>query len=179
MKTFNSPFRQRVVMKILHVPIILLLVTGLVAFSGCTATGPTPPATVLTPEPVTPLTTATIVTALPVNELARIKVDHFGLNPATENVYEFVGTLHVSGGPYQSVKVILRYPDTQEYVADMGGMGGSNATLKPFSLFPDNHYMGTNPDKIVVLDGKGYSTVYRYDNGDLVWIATAGDLILP
>ncbi|MDD1685144.1 MAG: hypothetical protein LUQ19_04550 [Methanoregula sp.] len=152
---------------------IPILLAGLVAFSGCASTtGPTPPATVITPEPITPVKTTTLITPLPANEIARIKVDHFGMNPSTETVYEFVGTLMVSGGPYQSVQVILRYPDSQEYAFDLGGMGGSNQTLKPFSLFPADRYKGTNPEKIISLDGKRYATEYRYENGLIAWIAT-------
>ncbi len=159
---------------------ILILLAVLAAFSGCTATtGPTPQATVMTPEPVTPLRTATLITALPVNEIARIKVDHFGMNPATENVFEFIGKLQVSGGPYQSVQVILRYPDTQEYAYDLGGMGGSNETLKPFFLYPDERYKGTNPEKIIVLDGKQYGTKYHTENLLDYWIANADNVISP
>ena len=160
--------------------ILFLILALLAVFCGCTATtGPTPPATVLTLEPITPLKTTTLITPLPVNEVARIKVDHFGLNPATENVYEFVGTLQVDKGPYNSVQVVLRYPDTQEYSYDLGGMGGSNQTLKSFSLFPADRYMGTNPEKVIVLDGKRYGTEYRYENGVLAWIATSTTLLSP
>jgi hypothetical protein len=160
--------------------ILFLILAMLAVFSGCTATtGPTPLATVITPEPITPVKTTTLVTPLPVSEIARIKVDHFGMNPATESIYEFVGTLQVNKGPYQSVQVILRYPDSQEYAYDMGGMGGSNATLRQFSLFPADRYKGTNPEKIIALDGKRYGTVYRYEDGVLVWIATPDNLVSP
>jgi hypothetical protein len=160
--------------------ILLLLLTGLLAFAGCTATtGPTPAATVMTPEPLTPLTTTTPNTPLPVGEVARIKVDHFGMNPATDSIYEFVGKIQVNGGPYQSVLVILRYPDSQEYVYDAGGMGGANATLKPFFLYPADRYKGTNPEKIIDLDGKKYGTVYDYVNGIVVWIAKTDNVVSP
>lgn len=159
---------------------ILLLTALLLAFSGCTATtGPAPQAAVLTPEPITPVRTATPVTPLPASEIARIKVDHFGMNPSTETIYEFVGTVQVNKGPYQSVQVILRYPDSQEYAYDLGGMGGSNRTIKEFSLFPDDRYKGTNPEKIIVLDGKQYATVYRYENGTLAWVAMTGSPSFP
>ena len=95
--------------------ILLVLLAGLAAFSGCTGTpGAFPPTTVMTPDTITPLTTATLVTRLPSNEIARIKVDHFGMNPATESIYEFVGRVQVNDGVYQSVQVTLRYPDSQE-----------------------------------------------------------------
>jgi hypothetical protein len=58
-------------------------------------------------------------------------------------------------------------------------MGGSNVTLKPFFLYPDNRYMGTNAEKIIALDGKRYDTIYRYEDGVLVWIATADTVVTP
>jgi hypothetical protein len=159
---------------------IILILAGLLAFSGCTATtGPTPQAAVMTPEPLTPVKTTTLITPLPANEIARIKVDHFGMNPSTESIYEFVGKTQVNGGPYQSVQVILRYPDSQEYTYDLGGMGGSNATIKPFSLFPADRYKGTNPEKIIALDSKQYGTVYRNENMVDFWIAKADNMISP
>lgn len=158
--------------------IFLLILAGLVAFSGCTSlTGPVPQTTVMTPDTITPVKTTTLVTPLPVNEVARITVDHFGMNPSTETVYEFVGKVQVDDGVYQSVQVILRYPDTQEYTYDAGGMGGANATLKPFYLYPADRYKGTNPGKIIALDGKRYGTVYNYDKGVTTWIATADKLL--
>jgi hypothetical protein len=40
--------------------------------------------------------------------------------------------------------------------------------------------MGTNPEKIIALDGKRYSTVYRPENGvSAAWIATTDTLISP
>jgi hypothetical protein len=77
------------------------------------------------------------------------------------------------------VQVILRYPDSQEYAYDAGGMGGSNATVRSFFLYPSDHYRGTNPEKIIALDGKRYATIYRYENGVLAWIATPDSLISP
>lgn len=160
--------------------ILILFLAVMVAFCGCTATtGPTPPAKVLTPEPVTPLKTTTLITPLPSNEVARIRVDHFGMNPSTETVFEFVGNVQVNNGPYQSVQVVLRYPDGQEYPFFLGGMGGSNQTRKEFSLFPADRYKGINPDKIIVLDGRRYATEYRYENGVIFWIATSGSVIMP
>jgi hypothetical protein len=160
--------------------IILLILAGLVAFSGCTGSpGASPPATVMTPDTITPLTTTTIVTRAPVNEIARITVDHFGLDPSTGDVYEFTGAVLINSGEYQSVQVILRYPDSQEYAYDAGGMGGSNATVRSFFLYPSDHYRGTNPEKIIALDGKRYATIYRYENGVLAWIATPDSLISP
>jgi hypothetical protein len=162
------------------IAIILLIIAGMAAFSGCTSTtGPTPQATVLTPDTITPVKTTLLITPLPVNEIARIEVGHFGMNPSTETVYEFVGKIHVSGGPYQSVQVVLRYPDTQEYTYDAGGMGGANTTLKPFYLYPADRYKGTNPEKIVVLDGKRYGTVYNYNDGVITWVSRTDNGVSP
>jgi hypothetical protein len=160
--------------------ILLILLAGLVAFSGCTGTtGPAPQTTLMTPDTITPVRTTTILTRLPVNEIARITVEHFGMNPSSDSIYEFVGKVQVSDRMYRSVQVILRYPDSQEYAYDAGGMGGSNATLKEFSLFPDDRYKGTNPEKIIALDGKRYGTVYRYENGILAWIAMSDNPASP
>ena len=157
--------------KSVSLPLVLVILAAVIA--GCTSiTEPNPPATILTPEPVTSLTTVVPVTSLPSGEIARIRVDHFGMNPSTETVYEFVGSLHMSGGPWQSVQVTLKYPDGQEYPADLGGMGGANATIKSFTIFPADRYKGTNPEKIISLDGRQYGTTYRYENGNIFWIAT-------
>jgi hypothetical protein len=77
------------------------------------------------------------------------------------------------------VQVILRYPDSQEYVYDAGGMGGANATLKPFFLYPADRYQGTNPEKIVALDGRMYGTVYDYNNGAVDWVAKTDNVVSP
>ena len=166
-------------MNLKSVFLLILLIAMTAALAGCAATtGPTPPATALTPEPITPLITAIPVTTLPAGEVARIKVDHFGMNPSTGTVYEFAGSLHVTGGPYQSVQVTLKYPDGQEYPADLGGMGGANATIKSFTIFPADRYKGTSPEKIISLDGRQYSTTYRYEDGVIFWTA-APDTMLP
>lgn len=172
--TFNSAVRQPRVMNLNAALTLIFTVAALAAFSGCTATtGPTPPATVLTPEPLTPLKTTTPITPLPAGEIARITVDHFGMDKTTATVYEFRGKVQIRDGRYTSVKVLLRYPDGQEYSSDAGGMGGAEAVIKEFALFPDNRYMGSNPEKIIVLDGKKYTTAYRYENGAIAWVATA------
>lgn len=159
---------------------LLIILMGLVSFSGCTSTpGATPQKTVMVPDTVTPVKTTTLITPLPAREIARIRVDHFGMNPTTETIYEFVGKVQVNNGPYQTVQVILRYPDSQEYAYDAGGMGGANATLKPFSLFPADRYKGTNPEKIIALDGKRYGTEYRYEDGAIAWIATTDTVLSP
>jgi hypothetical protein len=161
--------------------IILLIIAAMAAFSGCTGTtGPAQQTPVLTPDSITPVRTSTLVTAIPANEIAQIKVNTFGLDPSNGDIYEFLGTVQVNEGTYQSVQVILRYPDSQEYVYDAGGMGGSNQTIKPFFLYPSDHYMGTNPEKIIALDGNRYTTVYRPENGvPAAWIATPDTLISP
>ncbi len=39
--------------------------------------------------------------------------------------------------------------------------------------------MGTNPDKIIALDGKRYATTYRYENGVISWVAKRENLLAP
>ena len=171
---FNTAVRQPYVMNLKTIIILILVVALPAAFSGCTATtGPTPQSAVLTPEPVTPVKTTIPITPLPAGEIARIKVGHFGMDKDTATIYEFLGDVQVNNGPYHAVQVILLYPDGQEYASDIGGMGGANATIKPFYLYPDNRYKGTNPEKIIVLDGKKYGTAYRNENTVDFWIATA------
>jgi len=162
----------------IHRILLSLIVILLVVSSGCTTTtAPAPQTTVPVEDTIMPHPTATLVTRVPESEVARIVVGHFGMDPSTETVYEFVGTVGIGGGVYRSVEVVLRYPDTQEYVYEAGGMGGANQTIKPVFLFPADRYRGTNPEKIVVLDGKRYGTVYRYENGVLAWVATSDTLI--
>src|SRR5512137_2181663 len=111
---FNSPIRQCLVMNAgTTLIIIILILAGTITFSGCTgASGPAPQAAVLIPDTITPLRTTPIVTRHPSSEIARITVGHFGMNPATGSIYEFAGTVQVNDGPYRSVQVILRYPDS-------------------------------------------------------------------
>jgi hypothetical protein len=54
-------------------------------------------------------------------------------------------------------------------------MGGANATIKPFYIYPDKRYNGKDFEKIIVLDGKKYGTQYNYDKGAIAWIATTGN----
>jgi hypothetical protein len=170
---FKNSVGQSVVMNLKIPCMVLIILTGLATFSGCTsAPGAAPQKTVMVPDTITPVKTPTLITPLPLSEIARIRVDHFGMNPATETIYEFVGKVQVNNGPFRSVQVILLYPDSQEYAYDAGGMGGANATLKPFSLFPADRYKGTNPEKIIALDGKRYATAYKYEKGMIAWVAT-------
>ena len=130
-----------------------------------------------TPLATAPVPTPVLETAVPRVELARLQVDQFGLDPSAGNVYEFTGKVSISSGVYRSVVIIIRYPDRQEYSYDAGGMGGSNATIKPFFLHPGDHYRGQNPQQIIQLDNQRYGTVYRYENGMLTWIVTTDTVL--
>ena len=98
-------FPGQPVVKDLKITVLLLImIVALVAFSGCTrAPGATPPKTVMVPDTINPVKTTTVITPLPAREIARIRVDQFGMNPATGTIYEFVGKVQVNNGPYQSV----------------------------------------------------------------------------
>jgi len=105
-------------------------------------------------------------------ELANIQSPGFTMDP-TGITYEFFGKVAITSGTYNSVKVILRYPDGTEYSYDAGGMGGSNATRKDFTLFPDKSYKNQTPAYFIKLDSILYSTVYRYDNGGIMRVANS------
>ena len=108
---FKNARGNLVVMNLKTILTLFLITAALVAFSGCTGSpGAATQATVPTPEAVTPVKTpGTLVTRLPSEEVARITVDHFGMNPSTEYIYEFIGKIQVDDGPYESVGVVLRY----------------------------------------------------------------------
>jgi hypothetical protein len=152
-----------------------LVTSGCLQAPAGSSTGSIP---TVTPLATAPVLTPVLETALPRVELARLQVDHFGLDPSGGNVYEFTGKVSISSGVYRSVAIIIRYPDGQEYSYDAGGMGGSNATIKPFFLYPGDHYRGQDPQKIIQLDSKRYGTVYRYENGVLAWVV-ATNTVLP
>jgi hypothetical protein len=83
----------------------------------------------------------------------------------------------VYNGVYDAVRVIIMYADGQHYSYDAGGMGGSNATVKPFYLFPDKRYAGQNPEYYIQLGDTVYSTQYEYGNGGIIRIATSADAL--
>ena len=172
---FNTSVFLRSLMKYGTAGIFCFVLAAILITSGCLqAPAGSPVVSVPTETPLAPIPVPTPVleTAVPRIEFARLQVDHFGLDPTAGDVYEFLGKVSIGPGAYNSVKVIVRYNDGQEYSYDAGAMGGSNVTIKPFFLYPGDHYRGQNPQKIIQLDNQRYGTVYRYENGIQVWVAT-------
>jgi len=81
----------------------------------------------------------------------------FGFDPTTGIVYSFKGDVSINSGTYNSVQVIIRYPNSQTYNYDAGPMGGSNPTIKPFFIFPDTRYKNDEPTFYIQLDKNKYT----------------------
>ena len=138
---------------------------------------PLTPAPAVTEIPATPVS-GTVVTMVPATELARIRQDNLGIASGSGAIYQFRGSLAISGGVYESVKGILRYPDGTEYVFDAGSMGGASPVVKTMILYPDSRYQGQTPKYFISLDGKEYATVYQYTDGTIYRIAST-DTAVP
>ena len=81
----------------------------------------------------------------------------------TGSIFSFKGDVSINSGTYNSVQVIIRYPDTMEYNYDAGPMGGSNPTKKPFYIYPDNRYTYEKPTYFIKLDENKYPMVCEAD----------------
>jgi hypothetical protein len=159
---------------------LLIFITGI---TGCTSTNSpvSPVATTSVPAVAMTQPTAasgTVITAVPVTELARIQQDLLGLGSGSGSLYQLQGRLSISGGAYKSVRVIMRYPDGTEYVSDAGSMGGASPVLKTFTIYPDSRYEGQAPEFFISLDGTRYEATYRYTDGKIFRIATS-DTAVP
>lgn len=138
------------------------------------AAQPSPPPAVTTPEE----TPGPIITAVPATELARIEQQNLGTDSGTGSMYRFQGILTISGGAYSSVKMIMQYPDGNEYVFDAGEMGGAGPAATTVILYPDAGYQYQTANYFIVLDGKEYATNYQYTDGTIYRIATT-DTAVP
>jgi hypothetical protein len=150
--------------------------------TGCMYANPPGTPVTLSPAPViagTPLPAApvTVITVAPAKELARIRQESLGVGIGTGSLYQYRGSLAISGGAYSSVKVILHYPDGTDYVFDAGSMGGASPVVKPVVLYPDSRYQGQTPDYLISLDGKEYATVYQYTDGTIYRIASTDSAV--
>ena len=95
--------------------------------------------------------------------LGSIQSDGYIIND--KDIYYFPGKVSIASGAFSSVKIILRYSDSQEYIFDAGGMGGSNPTVKQFILFPDLRYTGRQPKYYIKADDKEYEAISTDTNG--------------
>ena len=114
-------------------------------------------------------------TPVPPGELAQIYSRGFGYDPTANIVYQMNGEVHIEGGLYDSVGVILRYPDKDEYQIDVGGMGGDNFTRKEFKLILNDRVINQTPAYFIRLgsteypallsnETPGYTTYTAYSN---------------
>jgi len=156
--------------------LILILLAGTILAAGCvnttTGSGSTsqPSVTKPTPPPTVPM-----VTRSPQRDLADILTEGSGFGSGS--IFQYTGKISVLNNTFQSVRIILSYPDGREYYCDMKGMGGSHASTQPFVIFPADQYKGQGPRYILELDGNRYSTTYRYAEGITHRVATSGSLI--
>jgi hypothetical protein len=169
--------RKRAVFVFFGLLILLSCITGCTYTnpSGTPVTPPPSPSITVTQPAVVPMT---VITAVPATELARIRQDSLGIASGTGSIYQFRGSLAISGGAYKSVKAILQYPDGTAYVFDAGNMGGASPVVKTMILYPDSRYQGQTPKYLISLDGKEYSTVYQYTDGTIYRIAST-DTVVP
>jgi hypothetical protein len=102
---------------------------------------------------------AASVTPVPPRALARILSRGLGYDPTAGTVYQMNGKIEIENGIYQSVGVILRYPDNDTFQSDVGGMGGSNFTRKDFRIVIHDRVNNQTPGLFVRLDAREYPAV--------------------
>jgi len=102
---------------------------------------------------------AASVTPVPPRTLARILSRGFGYDPTASTVYQMNGKIEIENGIYDSVGIILRYPDNDTYQSDVGGMGGSNFTRKDFRIVIHDRLSNKTPGVFVRLDAGEYPAV--------------------
>jgi hypothetical protein len=108
----------------------------------------------ITPPPT--IVTTAVVTPVPTYEIASIQSEGFGFDPTSSIVYEFNGELRTYAGVFQSVWVILRYPDKDEYPLNLGGMGGANFTKKDVQIVLNARVKNMTPRFFIRLDQTEY-----------------------
>jgi hypothetical protein len=92
---------------------------------------------------------AASATPVPPRALAQILSKGFGYDPTKNNVYQMNGNIEITTGVYDSVGVIIRYPDRDTYQIDVGGMGGSNITRKDFRIVLHDRVSNQTPNFFV------------------------------
>jgi hypothetical protein len=108
---------------------------------------------------VTPEVTEAEITPVPTYEVARILSKGFGYDPTAAIIYQMNGNVAIPSGIYDSVTVILRYPDKDEYHLDVGGMGGANFTRKDFKVILNDRVRDEEPEYFIRLDNREYPAV--------------------
>ena len=102
---------------------------------------------------------AASVTPVPLRTLARILSRGFGYDPTKSTVYQMNGKIEIENGIYESVGIILRYPDNDTYQSDVGGMGGSNFTRKDFRIVIHDRLSNQTPGVFVRLNSREFPAI--------------------
>ncbi|MFA5268092.1 MAG: hypothetical protein WC379_08970 [Methanoregula sp.] len=102
---------------------------------------------------------AASATPVPKKALAQILSKGFGYDPTKSTVYQMNGNIEIQNGVYDSVGVIIRYPDRDTYQIDLGGMGGSNITRKDFKIVLHERVINQTPNFFVRLGSMEYPVV--------------------
>jgi len=110
------------------------------------APAPTPEVTAMQAE----------ITPVPTWEVARIESEGFRYDPTSQTIYQLNGLVRITSGIFDSVRVIVRYPDKDEYVLDVGGMGGANYTKKDFKIILNPRVENQEPAYFIRLDNNEY-----------------------
>lgn len=98
-------------------------------------------------------------TPVPTHAIAVIHSEGFGYDPTTETAYQTNGDLFIESGKYDSVQVLVRYPDNDVYTLDLGGMGGANYTRKEFKIILSDRVKNQTPGFFIRLDAHEYPAI--------------------
>lgn len=109
----------------------------------------------------------TTPTPVPTHAVAYIQSEGFGYDPH-EVAWQLNGDVFIESGKYDSVGIILRYPDNDEYQLDVGGMGGANFTKKEFKMILNDRVRNQTPAFFIRLGSAEYSTVQTGKTTDYV-----------
>jgi hypothetical protein len=139
---------------------------GLVQYTNqliAEAPTPTPEVTILYAE----------ITPVPTYEVARIESEGFSYDPTSQTIYQLNGQVRIAFGIFDSVKVIVRYPDNDEYYLDVGGMGGANYTKKDFKVILNSRVEMQDPSYFIRLDNEEYSAIVSNESSGPVTLIIA------
>jgi len=98
-------------------------------------------------------------TPVPTMAVAEIHSEGFGYDTTSETAYQVNGDVLVENGTYESVSVIVRYPDLDSYKIDVGGMGGRNFTRKEFKIVLNDRVRNETPAFFIKLGTVEYPTI--------------------
>lgn len=88
--------------------------------------------------------------------IAQVISRGFGYDPTANIVYQMNGDIVLNDGIYDSVGIIIKYPDHDVYQIDVGGMGGANYTKKKFKIVLADRVVNQTPSFFIRLDTVEY-----------------------